>query len=104
MERRQTRTGGSRVVAIVVSVLAGVPFLLGLFSVLTSAFGDDSGDPHGYALIFGTLLCVVTGVFLLLALPVALPQRWRRVTGGVSTTILLLFAAVLLVVAGAAYL
>lgn len=104
MERGQTRTGGGRVVAIVVCVLAGVPFVLGLASVLASVLGDDGGDPHGYALIFGTLLCIVTGVFLLLALPAALPQRWRRVTGAATTTIILVFAATVLTVAGAAYL
>lgn len=79
MEREQARAGGGQLAAMVVCAVAAVPFALGLVSVVSSLVGGDNGDPHGYALIFGTLLCVVAGVVLLLVLPSALPRRWRGV-------------------------
>lgn len=49
-----------KVLAIVVTCAAAALSLLLAFMLLSSLLGDPSNDPHGYALVFGSLLIVPT--------------------------------------------
>ncbi|CAM3284524.1 hypothetical protein OCAE111667_01800 [Occultella aeris] len=74
-----------RVVAIVLSVLFGLPFLAGVWVVLSSTvLAHPESDQHGYGLIFGTLLAVVAGLLTLAALPFALRGTARKVVGAIG--------------------
>jgi len=42
-----------------------------------SRFSWTAGDEHGYGVIFGTLLALVAGLFLMLVAPLILPRRLR---------------------------
>lgn len=86
-----------RVIAGVVSTGAGALWLSCVFLVLSSRF-SAAGDPHGYGLIFGTLLAVVTGLLFALALPFTFPRQRRprieRIAMATyAVTTVLLFAA-----------
>ncbi len=63
-----------RIVLVVASTLMGLPFLLGLWLVLSSALGDD---PHGYLVLVGTFLVLVPGILLVRLVPWLLPERLR---------------------------
>ncbi|WP_341974141.1 hypothetical protein [Microbacterium sp. LWO13-1.2] len=63
---------GDRVIRIVGGVLAagfGVPFLLLGGTALSSRFGWGAGDPHGYAMIFGTVLALGLGLLTAVVVP-----------------------------------
>jgi len=70
-----------RIVATVVCCVFGVGFLLGLW---LTAVPDD---PHGYARIFGSLICLVCALVLLAAFPITLPPHAARIAGRISTAI-----------------
>ena len=56
------------------SGLMALPFLLGLWLVLSSTLG---GDPHGYVVLGGTFLVLVPGILLVCLVPWLLPDRLR---------------------------
>lgn len=64
-----------RIIGGVLSVLVGLVFLWMLVAALVGRFG--SGDPHGYGLIFGTFLALVTGLILSVTLPLVFPRAKR---------------------------
>ena len=63
-----------RIVLAVASALVALPFLLGLWLMLSSALG---GDPHGYVVLGGTFLVLVSGILLVCLVPWLLPDRLR---------------------------
>ncbi|NYD54827.1 hypothetical protein [Microbacterium pseudoresistens] len=67
-----------RIVGGALSLLVGIPFLLLVFVALRGRFAGASADPHGYGMIFGTLLAAVVGLVLALVLPLVFP-RGRRI-------------------------
>lgn len=88
-----------RILAGVVSLAAGGLWLMCVIGVLRSRFATYTAfDPHGYALIFGTLLAVPAGLVCALTLPFAVPREGRaRACGIVIPTFVV--ASVLLVAA-----
>lgn len=58
-----------KVLAIVVTCAAAALSLLLAFMLLSSLLGDPSNDPHGYALVFGSLLIVPVAIVGATALP-----------------------------------
>lgn len=58
-----------RVLAIVVTCAAAALSLHLAFLLLSSLLGDPSNDPHGYALVFGSLLLVPVAIVGATALP-----------------------------------
>lgn len=60
---------GVRVTGLVLTVLVGVPFALLAWVAVSSRFGFGSGDPHGYALIFGTFFALIAGLVLAFVVP-----------------------------------
>lgn len=58
-----------RVLAIVLTGAAAALSLLLVFLLLSSLLGGASTDPHGYALIFGSLLLVPTSLVGAMSLP-----------------------------------
>ena len=76
---RSAWTAG-RIVLTVVACLVAIPFLLGLFLVFGAGLGGS--DPHGYALLAGTFLALVAGIFLACLVPWLFPTALRlRVFG-----------------------
>jgi hypothetical protein len=71
MTRTQSPAGGRavRIVGIVLTVVLGVPFLFFVWMALSSRFGEGTGDPHGYRLIFGTFLALFAGLVLAFVVP-----------------------------------
>ncbi|OHV05323.1 hypothetical protein [Mycobacterium talmoniae] len=67
-----------RIVTGVVGGAAALLWLLLAFAVLSSRFDTNpAGDPHGYVLLFGTLMSVPVGAVCAATLPFAFPrQRW----------------------------
>ena len=80
-----------RVLGIVLTVLFGVPFLLLAWLALSSRFGLS--DPHGYALIFGTLLAMVLAIPVALSVPLIFPKSQRTKTMLISLVALLVVDA-----------
>lgn len=66
-----------RVLGGVLTAIFGVPFLLFSFVALRGRFGI--GDPHGYGLIFGTLLALAAGLLTALLLPLCVRSENRGV-------------------------
>lgn len=89
-----------RVIAGVVGAAAAIVFLLAIWMVVSSRFGWDDRDLHGYSLLFGTPIAVFAGLVVAVSLPLAVPQehrsRTRAVTLGVlaATVVLLVIAVV----------
>lgn len=87
-----------RVIAGVVSAILAIPFLLNAFSAVASRL-EISFDPHGYRLIFGTFLALISGLVLSIILPLAFPRSMRSRTfawslgcyGFVVATLIVLF-------------
>ena len=77
-QRRRPWAIAGQVVAIVIvaAAAAGSVFVGAL--LLDSRLGPASNDPHGYALVFGTLFLVPTSFVGALALPFVVPGRQRR--------------------------
>ena len=82
-----------RIIAIVLTVLLGVPFLLLSWMALAIRFGFSDADPHGYALIFGTLFAIALAIPLTVTIPLIFP-RGRRVTAGLVSAAAFLVVAV----------
>jgi hypothetical protein len=83
-----TMGAGSRartIMRALVGVLGGVASLVWLFLafvVLDSRFSTDpAGDPHGYGLMFGSVMALVVGLAVTVVLPFAfVPSRRARAT------------------------
>lgn len=66
-----------RIIGGVLTLAFAIPFLLFVWMALSSRFSWTSGDVHGYGMIFGTLLALVAGLFVVLVAPLALPRTLR---------------------------
>lgn len=75
-----------RIVAGLVATGAAVICAWLTVALLGSLLGPTSRDPHGYTLVFGSLLLVPTSIVGALALPFAPPPggRGRRIAGCVA--------------------
>ncbi|UFU05877.1 hypothetical protein [Ruania halotolerans] len=75
---RPDRWTTGRIVAVIVSAIVAVPFLV-IMAMLVSFIvaPDPATDPHGYAQIFGSVTVIVLGFLLVCIGPWALPQRVR---------------------------
>ncbi|MEU8900657.1 hypothetical protein [Nocardia sp. NPDC048505] len=83
-----------RIVAGLVCAAAALLWLLCVAGVLSSRLSSDpADDPHGYRLIFGTMLSLPAALVTGLTLPVALPHR--RITVVANAVLLLGTAAAL---------
>lgn len=60
---------GVRITALVLTVVVGMLFVLLAWRAISSRFGPESGDPHGYGLIFGTFFALVAGLVLAFVVP-----------------------------------
>ena len=89
-----------RVIAGVVAASAATVFLLAIWMVVSSRFGWDDRDVHGYSLLFGTPIAVFAGLVVAVSLPLAVApeqrSRARALTLGVLvvTVVLLVIAVV----------
>lgn len=81
--QRRAGTWGivGRVLAGVISAAAAVVSAWLVVALLSSILGPPSQDPHGYVLVFGSLLLVPSACVGALALPFATPPltTWRRI-------------------------
>lgn len=102
MVQGQTTATGDRVIRIVGAVLAfgfGVPFLMLSGMALSSRFGgDDSADPHGYVMIFGTVLALGLGLLAAVVVPLIFRAGLRTTAYGWSMLVYV-FVAIGLIVA-----
>ncbi len=73
----ERRDAFSRIIGVVLTVLFGAPFVLLAWMALSSRFGWTNGDPHGYGMIFGTFLALVTGILVAIAVPLVFPRARR---------------------------
>jgi len=88
-----------RIVTGVVSTATGALWLWCAIGVLKSRFATDPAvDPHGYVLIFGTVLAIPAGLACALTLPFALPRRARARAVGIAMPTFVI-ASVLLIAA-----
>lgn len=94
----QRRDVLSRIIGLVLTVLFGAPFVLLAWMALSSRFGWTSGDPHGYGMIFGTFLALITGILVAIAVPLTFPSA-RRGTAYLWSMIGYLAVAIGLIVA-----
>ena len=94
----QRRDVLSRIIGLVLTVLFGAPFVLLAWMALSSRFGWASGDPHGYGMIFGTFLALITGILVAIAVPLMFPSA-RRGTAYLWSMIGYLAVAIGLIVA-----
>ncbi len=91
-----------RVVAGLLGSTAALLWLMCLYLVARSGLSSDPGiDPHGYGLMFGTVVGLIAGLLSAVSLPGALPvDRRRRATRWCLllfvTVSAVLYAAVLL--------
>ncbi|SED54363.1 hypothetical protein [Ruania alba] len=92
------RWAAGRIVALVISGVAAVPFLLVGQTVVSSYLSTDPmTDPHGYSRIVGTVALLVLGFVLVCSLPFALPQRLRAGAFSIAGVALLVMVAALLI-------
>lgn len=87
-----------RVIAGVVAASAATVFLLAIWMVVSSRFGWDDRDVHGYSLLFGTPIALFAGLVMAVSFPLALPPAHRSRTRAVSLGVLAA-TVVLLVIA-----
>lgn len=91
-----------RAVAGLLGSTAALLWLMCLYLVARSGLSSDPGiDPHGYSLMFGTVVGLIAGLLSAVSLPGALPvDRRRRATRWCLllfvTVSAVLYAAVLL--------
>lgn len=78
-----------RILGAILTAVFGLPFLFFCLTVLSSRFGAAEDDPHGYGMVFGTLLALVVSVPLALSLPLALPAGDRARAMSVTVVVLL---------------
>lgn len=83
-----------RIAGIILTALFGIPFLLCSWLALTSRFGSSDGDPHGYAMIFGTLFAIGLSIPAAFSVPLIVAKEQR------TTAILVCLAALVVVDAG----
>ncbi|MBF4565111.1 hypothetical protein [Plantibacter sp. VKM Ac-2876] len=100
-QERQATTRWSvilRVIAGIVGAAAAIVFLLAIWMVVSSRFGWDDRDVHGYSLLFGTPIALFAGLVMAVSLPLAVPPAHRSRTRAVSLGVLAA-TVVLLVIA-----
>lgn len=88
-----------RVLAALITTAAAVCSAALAILVVESRLGTASNDPHGYTLIFGSLLLVPTAIVGAIALPF-LPPRQRRPARMVAAVAAVLWVVAALLVAG----
>ncbi len=86
---------GVRIAGIVLTAVIGIPFVLFAWMALSSRFGSGAGDPHGYALIFGTFLALVAGIALALVVPLIFRSGLRARAYSVSLIVYVVIAVAL---------
>ncbi|MBS9533421.1 hypothetical protein KIH27_07430 [Mycobacterium sp. M1] len=79
----QERFSGLPIIRIIAGVIGGGALLLTLmllWAVITSVLDTNPfADPHGYVIMFGTLIGFICAITATVVLPMALPaRRWRR--------------------------
>lgn len=85
-----------RVVAGVISAAAGVLWAFCAFIVVSSRFATDPAhDPHGYGLIFGSVLALASGLVAAIVAPFAFPARRRSRVTLIATATYLISSALL---------
>lgn len=68
----------ARALAGIISAAAGGLWLMCLYTVARATFSTNpAADPHGYGLIFGTVLGIVAGVIFAVVLPLAFAAERR---------------------------
>lgn len=70
-----------QVIAALATTTAAVCSVVLALLVVESRLGPVSNDPHGYTLIFGSLLLVPTSIVGAIALPFVPPRRRRPARG-----------------------
>lgn len=86
-----------RVVTGVIGAAAGLLWAVCAYTVVTSRFGTDPAhDPHGYGLIFGTLLGLASGLVTAIVVPFAFPARRRSRVTLIATATYLISSALML--------
>lgn len=88
-----------QVLAALITPAAAVCSVVLAILVVESRLGPASNDPHGYTLIFGSLLLVPTSIVGALALPIVPPLR-RRPPRTVAAVASVVWVVVALLVAG----
>lgn len=87
-----------RVFAGIVAALAGLIFLFSVSMSLSSRFGWNDRDLHGYGLIFGTFLAILAGFVLALVVPLVLGPARRARAYAVSMPAFAVVSVLLIVV------
>ncbi|TSD53788.1 hypothetical protein [Aeromicrobium piscarium] len=87
-----------RVLAGVAAGVCGLAFAVLSWLVLSSLFGPPSRDPHGYAIIFGTILAIPAGVLTTALAPFAFSPDRRAIVSRISTIAFLIITAALLLI------
>ncbi len=83
-----------RILAGVVAGVCGLAFVVLALLVLSSLFGPPSRDPHGYAIIFGTIMAIPAGVLAAAFAPFAFASHQRGRVARISTwTVVAVLAA-----------
>jgi hypothetical protein len=86
----------ARTVACIVSTVAGGLWPFMAFTAVSSRFTTNPAhDPHGFGLMFGTMLAVVIGLVVVVALPFAFPSERRARVGRISMATYLVSSALL---------
>lgn len=79
-QERASAGAALRIVGIASTVVFGALFLLFAFMALGSRFGG-AFDPHGYALIFGTLIALVLAIPTAVSIPLIFSPGHRLLAG-----------------------
>ncbi|WP_434967423.1 hypothetical protein [Janibacter indicus] len=96
---RSPWTIAGQVIAALITTAAAVCSVVLALLVVESRLGPTSNDPHGYTLIFGSLLLVPTSIVGAIALPFVPPRR-RRPARAVAAVASVVWVVVALLVAG----
>lgn len=72
---RNPRATAGRVLAALITTAAAVCSMALAILIVESRLGPASNDPHGYTLIFGSLLLVPTSIVGAMALPFVPPRQ-----------------------------
>lgn len=85
-----------RAVAGLLGSTAGFLWLLCMYLVARSGFSADPAiDPHGYALIFGTVVGLIAGLLFAVVLPAVFPAERRRTARRACVAGFVVFTAML---------
>ena len=90
---------GQVIAALITTAAAAVCSVALALLAVQSRLGPASNDPHGYTLIFGSLLLVPTSIVGAIALPFVPPRR-RRPARTVAAVASVVWVVVALLVAG----